>query len=125
MAKKTRTSTTAGGEEPPANSVQALLLPVKQFGLDSMRLLTRCTKPDAKEFKKIALATSIGFLVMGFLGFIVKLVHIPSTQTHTQRMTPCSAGDGLHGPQHAASDCPLPLLLSSSAAAVNNIIVGS
>lgn len=29
------------------------------------------------EFKKIALATSIGFLVMGFLGFAVKLIHIP------------------------------------------------
>jgi hypothetical protein len=29
------------------------------------------------EFKKIALATGIGFAVMGFIGFSVKLVHIP------------------------------------------------
>ena len=29
------------------------------------------------EFKKIALATGIGFAVMGFIGFFVKLIHIP------------------------------------------------
>ena len=84
MPKKTTTATTTDGEVLPSNSFQALLLPVKQFGADSIRLVNRCTKPDAKEFKKIALATSIGFLVMGFLGFIVKLVHIPSQHnTHT------------------------------------------
>ena len=29
------------------------------------------------EFTRIALATSVGFLIMGFIGFFVKLVHIP------------------------------------------------
>lgn len=29
------------------------------------------------EFKKIAYATAIGFFMMGFIGFFVKLVHIP------------------------------------------------
>lgn len=29
------------------------------------------------EFKKIAGATAIGFLVIGFIGFFVKLIHIP------------------------------------------------
>jgi protein transport protein SEC61 subunit gamma and related proteins len=29
------------------------------------------------EFSKIAIATGIGFLIMGFIGFFVKLVHIP------------------------------------------------
>ncbi len=29
------------------------------------------------EFAKIARATGIGFLIMGFIGFFVKLVHIP------------------------------------------------
>jgi len=51
--------------------------PVTSFAQDSYRLLQKCTKPDAKEFKKIALATSVGFLVMGFIGFFVKLIHIP------------------------------------------------
>jgi preprotein translocase subunit Sss1 len=29
------------------------------------------------EFKRIAMATTVGFLVMGFIGFFVKLIHIP------------------------------------------------
>lgn len=29
------------------------------------------------EFARIAYATSVGFLIMGFIGFFVKLVHIP------------------------------------------------
>ena len=30
-----------------------------------------------KEFAKIARATGFGFLIMGFVGFFVKLIHIP------------------------------------------------
>jgi len=51
--------------------------PAKQFAKDSIRLVKRCTKPDRKEFQKIALATAIGFAIMGFIGFFVKLIHIP------------------------------------------------
>ena len=68
--------------------------PLKQFGKDSIRLVKRCTKPDRweqqtglameiypqyfrKEFTKIAIATAIGFGLMGFIGFFVKLIHIP------------------------------------------------
>ena len=29
------------------------------------------------EFQKIAIATAIGFCIMGFIGFFVKLIHIP------------------------------------------------
>jgi len=29
------------------------------------------------EFQKIAMATAIGFAIMGFIGFFVKLIHIP------------------------------------------------
>lgn len=29
------------------------------------------------EFTKIAKATGIGFLIMGFVGFFVKIIHIP------------------------------------------------
>jgi len=82
MAKKS-----ASGESSdvnaPQNSFQQAVEPAKRFAQDSYRLVKRCTKPDAKEFKKIALATTVGFLVMGFLGFFVKLVHIPS-QTNRQ-----------------------------------------
>jgi len=48
-----------------------------EFCHDSRRLVQRCTKPDAKEFKKIAMACSMGFGIMGFIGYTVKLVFIP------------------------------------------------
>lgn len=51
--------------------------PVKKFTKDSIRFVKRCTKPDKKEFQKIAMATAIGFAIMGFIGFFVKLIHIP------------------------------------------------
>jgi len=54
-----------------------LVEPAKQFSKDSARLIKRCTKPDRKEFQKIAMATAIGFGIMGFIGFFVKLIHIP------------------------------------------------
>ena len=48
--------------------------PVKEFAKDSYRLVKRCTKPDRKEYTKIVLRTGLGFLVMGFVGFFVKLI---------------------------------------------------
>uniref|UniRef100_A0A8W8N0T4 Protein transport protein Sec61 subunit gamma n=1 Tax=Magallana gigas TaxID=29159 RepID=A0A8W8N0T4_MAGGI len=42
-----------------------------------IKLVKRCTKPDRKEFQKIAMATAIGFAIMGFIGFFVRLIHIP------------------------------------------------
>merc|ERR1712107_110135 len=55
------------------DQIQQHLDPLKQFAKDSVR----CTKPDRKEFSKIAIATTIGFGIMGFIGFFVKLIHIP------------------------------------------------
>ncbi|KAJ3218322.1 Sec61p translocation complex subunit [Dinochytrium kinnereticum] len=49
----------------------------KQFAKDSIKLINRCTKPDKREFLQISRAVGIGFLLMGFIGFIVKLIHIP------------------------------------------------
>jgi protein transport protein SEC61 subunit gamma-like protein len=51
--------------------------PARAFAKDSIRLIKRCTKPDRREFQKIAVATAIGFCIMGFIGFFVKLIHIP------------------------------------------------
>ena len=56
---------------------QQVTEPCKQFMKDSFRLVKKCTKPDRKEFQKIAMATAIGFAIMGFIGFFVKLIHIP------------------------------------------------
>jgi len=51
--------------------------PIRDFVKDSVRLINRCTKPDRKEFLKISTATAIGFAVMGVIGFVVRLIHIP------------------------------------------------
>lgn len=70
--------------------------PLKRFAKDSAYLVKKCSKPDFKgkvdivsilrfnfvkfvlaEFTKIAKATGIGFLIMGFVGFFVKIIHIP------------------------------------------------
>jgi protein transport protein SEC61 subunit gamma-like protein len=51
--------------------------PLVRFARDSRMLLNRCTKPDRREFQRTALATAVGFAMMGFIGFFVKLVHIP------------------------------------------------
>lgn len=59
------------------DQVMTIMRPAQQFTKDSMRLLKRCTKPDRKEFQKISMATAIGFAIMGFIGFFVKLIHIP------------------------------------------------
>ncbi|XP_066145495.1 protein transport protein Sec61 subunit gamma [Euwallacea fornicatus] len=59
------------------DQVLKFLEPGRQFAKDSIRLVKRCTKPDRKEFQKIAIATAIGFCIMGFIGFFVKLIHIP------------------------------------------------
>lgn len=59
------------------DQLEVHLRPARDFVKDSIRLVKRCTKPDRKEFKKIAIATAIGFAIMGFIGFFVKLIHIP------------------------------------------------
>lgn len=83
------------------DQIKKLTEPGRQFAKDSIRLVKRCTKPDRKgnlisitckqeirwlvtprclhvtEFQKIAIATAIGFCIMGFIGFFVKLIHIP------------------------------------------------
>jgi len=61
----------------------------RDFVKDGMFFLNRCTKPskrgsypvvkgfDDVEFLEISRAVAVGFLVMGFIGYAVKLVHIP------------------------------------------------
>ena len=57
--------------------VDEIAQPAGEFYRASKRFITICKKPDSKEFSKIAFATAIGFLIMGFIGFFVKLIHIP------------------------------------------------
>lgn len=59
------------------DTVESLAKPVREFAKDSVRLVNRCHKPDRKEFSKVAFRTALGFVVMGFIGFFVKLIFIP------------------------------------------------
>ncbi|GJJ09604.1 hypothetical protein Clacol_003827 [Clathrus columnatus] len=49
----------------------------QQFLREGNQFIVRCTKPSEKEFIQICKAVAIGFAVMGFLGYFVKLIHIP------------------------------------------------
>ncbi|KAI5855400.1 hypothetical protein BZA05DRAFT_391468 [Tricharina praecox] len=49
----------------------------KEFLRDGTLFINRCTKPDKREFIKISQAVGIGFVVMGVIGYIVKIIHIP------------------------------------------------
>ncbi|WVN88177.1 protein translocase SEC61 complex gamma subunit, archaeal and eukaryotic [Cryptococcus depauperatus CBS 7841] len=49
----------------------------KQFVKEGTQFVNRCTKPSAEEYKQLCRAIAVGFAVMGFIGYIVKLVHIP------------------------------------------------
>jgi len=53
--------------------------PGRVFAKDSIRLVKRCTKPDRKEFQKIAMATAIGFAIMALLDFLSNLFTFLST----------------------------------------------
>lgn len=58
-------------------TLDSVMDPIREFAKDSVRLVKRCHKPDRKEFNEVALRTAIGFVVMGFVGFFVKLIFIP------------------------------------------------
>ncbi|KAJ1890752.1 hypothetical protein LPJ81_005880 [Coemansia sp. IMI 209127] len=49
----------------------------QQLAKEGAWLLRRCTKPNKKEYLKIVQAVVLGFLVMGFVGYFTKLIHIP------------------------------------------------
>ncbi|EEH41902.2 hypothetical protein PAAG_03822 [Paracoccidioides lutzii Pb01] len=45
----------------------------KDFVKDGMLFMNRCTKPDKREFLKISQAVGFGFLIMGAIGYFIKL----------------------------------------------------
>ncbi|KAI9747033.1 MAG: Sec61p translocation complex subunit [Lichina confinis] len=49
----------------------------RDFLKDGSMFLNRCTKPDKREFIKISQAVGVGFVIMGTIGYFVKLIHIP------------------------------------------------
>ncbi|KDN44364.1 protein translocase SEC6 [Tilletiaria anomala UBC 951] len=49
----------------------------QSFIKEGTQFMTRCTKPNQKEYIQICRAVGMGFVVMGFIGYFVKLIHIP------------------------------------------------
>ncbi len=52
----------------------ALLLRVKEFILESQRVLRITKKPTGDELKTIVKVSGIGILVIGFIGFLMQLI---------------------------------------------------
>ncbi|KAI9444855.1 hypothetical protein H4582DRAFT_855262 [Lactarius indigo] len=60
-----------------SEKIQEFLEIPQEFIREGNQFLVRCTKPSQKEFVQISKAVAIGFAVMGFIGYLVKLIHIP------------------------------------------------
>ncbi|GJN73034.1 hypothetical protein JDV02_001622 [Purpureocillium takamizusanense] len=60
-----------------ADNVEGLIDVPREFLKDGVQFINKCQKPDKKEFIKISQAIAIGFLTMGTVGYVVKLIHIP------------------------------------------------
>ncbi len=70
-------------EDKNKNVIQEL----QEFGKDSINFFNKCSKPSragkslpldtCAEYLKILSACAMGFLVIGFIGYIIKLVFIP------------------------------------------------
>ncbi|PKS05210.1 hypothetical protein jhhlp_008579 [Lomentospora prolificans] len=60
-----------------SDQIQEILDVPREFLKDGMQFINRSQKPDRKEFIRICQAVGTGFLIMGFVGYIVKLIHIP------------------------------------------------
>ncbi|GFZ44109.1 hypothetical protein JCM24511_01830 [Saitozyma sp. JCM 24511] len=48
-----------------------------QFVKEGTLFVNRCTKPTREEYTQLCKAIAIGFVIMGFIGYFVKLIHIP------------------------------------------------
>ncbi|KAF0276125.1 hypothetical protein FOG50_03046 [Hanseniaspora uvarum] len=44
---------------------------------NSLSFINKCKKPSNAELFQIIRAVGMGFLVIGLLGYVVKLIHIP------------------------------------------------
>ncbi|SPP72903.1 protein transport protein Sec61 subunit gamma-1 [Drosophila guanche] len=78
MLKELQKMSWAPGCRPMFDSV---LLPTMGFVKDGIRFYKRCHKPDRREFKRTAIAVGAGILVMGAVGYLVKILQIPMILT--------------------------------------------
>ncbi|KAI6709096.1 translocation complex subunit Sss [Marssonina coronariae] len=60
-----------------SDQIQEVLDIPRDFVRDGTQFINKCTKPDRREFIKISQAVGVGFLVMGAVGYLVKLSQFP------------------------------------------------
>ncbi|KAI6200124.1 Phosphomevalonate kinase [Aphelenchoides besseyi] len=72
-----------GGNLTMESVIETVVEPGKKFAKDSIRLVKKCTKPDRKEYQKIAFATAVGFAIMGFIGQHYRWI---LNDTHTNQL---------------------------------------
>ncbi|GBL50064.1 Sec61p translocation complex subunit [Candidozyma auris] len=60
-----------------AEGIEKLAEVPVEFFKDGSAFVRKCQKPTQKEYLKIVRAVGVGFVMMGVVGYAVKLLHIP------------------------------------------------
>ncbi|VEU24372.1 DEKNAAC105598 [Brettanomyces naardenensis] len=48
-----------------------------EFVKEGVQFVRKCRKPTKKEYVQLVRAVGIGFFMMGVVGYLIKLIHIP------------------------------------------------
>ena len=59
------------------NFVEDSVKDLNNFARESVEFIQKCSKPNKQEFMKIVTSCAIGFLIMGVIGYLIKLMFIP------------------------------------------------
>jgi len=52
----------------------------REFLKEGTQFMNRCQKPTKREFIKLCQAVGLGFIVMGAIGYAIRIIHIPVNQ---------------------------------------------
>lgn len=64
-------------EKNNGNQSEKLLDSPLKFVQEGNNFLSKCKKPNMKEYTQIIRAVGIGFVAVGVIGYAIKLIHIP------------------------------------------------
>ncbi|QPG76091.1 Sec61p translocation complex subunit [Brettanomyces nanus] len=48
-----------------------------EFVKEGVQFVRKCRKPTQKEYAQLIRAVGMGFVMMGIVGYLIKLIHIP------------------------------------------------
>lgn len=60
-----------------SNVVNLKVNELLEFFDDCIKFFNKCEKPSKKEYMKITKSCAIGFLIMGIIGYFIKLLFLP------------------------------------------------